>query len=654
MYVMKTIRDALVGLVLFLVALFLVSCTTPSATAFDPNLSAVQAQLTAEAAQNQAQLYSAMATGTAQAPIVDITRTAAAFEIAEAYARSTSTAAAQTHMAALTVTAQIWTPTPNATMTAVFAQSYADATRVANEITLNNLAVERARDSNIWNARKEMIFLISLLLVALAAAYALIKRMSIVPQAVDERGRIVPVINVLEGTIVDIERSANGMVDMSKKFLAQLPAITAERQADVTTLAQKVDMSTRAKLPLSLLKKLDQLENPERPALPAPDEEQDPILIDYPLPEWNDWMQNWKPGFLALGVNGNGLLQIDPLRDSHLLFAGTTGSWKTRGGARVVITCALASGWQVIIAGKQLDYQVFGEHPNAHLVPFSFLKDPTKAIDLLRAVYAEIERRDKMMSRSNYGLWKDTGQTHTMVVIDEFSNLADACEDIDPARRKELWRWARMDTAEARKYGINMIYLLQDPTAQSIDLKIRRNTTPIMFRVKDYVSSRTLLNVSGAEMLADRHFLTKTIRLESAAAFAPTDDEIRQFLRAHPVQTADQPAWIDGVLVPDPALEDGKQDQISGPAQEPGEIAQSDSVSDWLHSLDDKSYRVIELHLAGGKSNTEIGRLVYGTSNGTISHNVRTVIEEYERRNKGTTTTTTTTPKMPDLGTVAA
>ena len=292
------IRDVLIGLVLFLIAVLVASCSTGTpATAFDPNLSAVQSQLTAEAAQNQAQLYSAMATGTAAAPIIAITQTAAAQQIdatstaqALAYQQQAWTITAQsvqsTETAAMTATARAWTPTPNATMTAVFAQSYADATRVANEITLNNLEVERARDSNVAKVVITYGGAIVLMILIVIGFYQFLRVKAFVPHQVDERGKVIPMINVIDGTAFDIERSANGMIGTTQKFLAQLPKITAERQADVTELAQKVDMFTRARLSASLFK---QLENREPLALPEPVK---PLDTNFLLPSW-DLMSAW-------------------------------------------------------------------------------------------------------------------------------------------------------------------------------------------------------------------------------------------------------------------------------------------------------------------------------------------------------------------------
>lgn len=618
---------------LLLVAL-LAACGTPAvSTATQPDLflDAASSRLTAEAALRQAQLQEGMLTATAQAPIVHITETSAALSVmgTQSSISSTSTAALWTPTASPIPTTTP-SPTPNAPMTSTFAAVQAVQTQTI-------LKVQREQMTNPARAVFWYTVAIVLMFIGVAVAYVLIKRAAFMPTPMNEQGRVHPMLNVLDAVSWDIERSANGVVGTNQKFLKQLPAITSERQDQVTARSQMVDMATRARLPRRLL------EEQSRGQLPAGEAQ-----IEYPLPEWSAWMQNWRPGQIALGVNEKGLLQADPENYAHFLFAGTTGSWKTRGGMRVVVTCALASGWQVIIAGKQLDYKVFEGHPNAHLVPFSLLKDPTRAIELLRGVYTEIERRDRQMSYSGYSLWSQTGRSQTLVVVDEFSNLSDALEDIDSVRRKELWRWARMDTAEARKYGIHMAYALQDPTAQSIDLRIRRNTTPVMFRVKDATSSRTLLNTNGAEMLSARHFLASMVKLERGAAFAPTDEEILQFLNAHPAGATEQPEWIEGVLTHQPNLPETKQEAIeAGPVQDqPKPLT---SMAEFINSLDVKGTRIIELYQTGGLSQAAIEEQVFGYTGGTAGRTVKRLIEKY-REIKNLTTTTTTTEKMPDLG----
>lgn len=618
---------------LFLMMLIVSACAPASQQ--DLLVNSVSNRATADAAIQQAQLQEQFMTATAQAPIIHITSTAAAFAMQQSYAAATSTAAAQQQALAMTTTAQSWTPTPNATTTAIFLALNAQSTQTA-------LALQRQEISNQFNAIRDGVFLISLLLFAIVLLMLTVRRERHKPATVDERGRIMPIIDVVHGTVTDIERMPNYRGSMVENLLmellrqklnlpAPLPQITAERQDRVTSMSQLVDMGTRARLPRRLLEAQGLLDpDADERLLPAGDEP--PLLIEYPLPEWNPWMQNWKPGHLALGINENGLLQADPEQNPHFLFAGTTGSWKTRGGVRVLVTCALASGWQVIIAGKDLDYRVFENHPNAHLLPFSMLKDPTRAIELLRSVYAEIERRNNMMSHSGHSLWAQMGKSRTMVVVDEFSNLADALEDIGKERRQELWRWARMDTAEARKFGIHMVYALQDPTAQSIDLRIRRNTTPVMFRVKDAASSRTLLNTNGAELLSARHFLTVMLGLERGAAFAPSDEEISQFLTQHPVnKVSDDEGWIDGVISDAPAK---LRDQSQTP-----EDAPPASLDQLISSLNDEGLRIIEMHQAGHSLN-EIQRQVIGHTGGAAYNKVSEIIRQYKAA------TSTTTPEM--------
>lgn len=616
-------------LLFFVLMLVLISCGT-APTAFDPNLYAAQSQMTAQAANNQAQLFGMMATGTAQAPIIHITETAAAYSFigTRSSIDTTATAILWTPTAS-PVPTNTPSPTANVVMTGTFAAMHAIQTQTV-------LKVQRDEMTNKGRAMSWYVLAAVILMVGLVYAYVHVKRLSFLVIPMNEQGRSQSMLNVIDATATDMERSANGTAGVNSKYLKLLPAITGERQDQVTARSQIVDMATRARLPRRLL------EEQSRGQLPAGDES---LQVEYPLPEWDAWMQNWRRGQIALGVNEKGLLQADPADYAHFLFAGTTGSWKTRGGMRVVVTCALASGWQVVIAGKQLDYKIFEQHPNAHLVPFSLLRDPVRAIDLLRGVYAEIERRDRQMSQSGYSLWSQTGRPQTLVVVDEFSNLSDALEDIDPTRRKELWRWARMDTAEARKYGIHMAYALQDPTAQSIDLRIRRNTTPVMFRVKDATSSRTLLNMNGAEMLSARHFMASMVRLERGAAFAPTDEEIQRFLQAHP-SAAEQSDWIEGVLMQQTSLPETKQDMIAGPGQEPPKPM---TVASFVNSLDEKGMKVLKLYQQGGMSQAAIEDAVFGYTGGAAGRAVKKTIERY-RELKNMTTTTTTTEKTPDLG----
>jgi hypothetical protein len=249
----------------------------------------------------------------------------------------------------------------------------------------------------------------------------------------------------------------------------------------------------------------------------------------------------WQGGGLPLGMSEGGLLIVDPEAFPHFLFAGTTGSGKTRFGLRPLITAALADGWHVSIFDRSgLDFQPFQQHPNASLV---ILEDPSDSVDYLTALYDVVHARFEWMMKVGASTWgRAPGHKppRVLAVFDEFSNLADS---LTGAQREELWRYARMIAAEGRKAGVHLALALQDPTHRSIDLRIRRNCVPLSFRVKDGEASRVVLGASGAEALPPRHFLTVIHDLTRAVAFSPDDDQIHSFLAARRVPVHPKPDW---------------------------------------------------------------------------------------------------------------
>jgi DNA segregation ATPase FtsK/SpoIIIE-like protein len=253
-------------------------------------------------------------------------------------------------------------------------------------------------------------------------------------------------------------------------------------------------------------------------------------------------LDSWSGGGLPLGQCASGLLLVDPEAFPHFLFAGTTGSGKTRFGLRPLITAALADGWHVSIFDRAgVDFTPFRNHPNAVL---TLLQDPADTIDYLGALYEVVEARFEWMRKVGANTWsRAPGRKppRVLAVFDEFSNLADS---LLGRQREELWRWARMVAAEGRKAGVHLALALQDPTYKSIDLRIRRNCMPLSFRVKDSEASRVVLGASGAESLPPRHFLAVLHDLTQAVAFAPDDDEIATFLANRRVPVYPRPDWL--------------------------------------------------------------------------------------------------------------
>jgi hypothetical protein len=82
------------------------------------------------------------------------------------------------------------------------------------------------------------------------------------------------------------------------------------------------------------------------------------------------------------------------------------------------------------------------------------------------------------------------------------------------------------------------------PRWRSIDLGIRRNCTPLTFRVNDGDASRVILNAPGAEGLGQRQFLTVMQNIVQGVAFAPSDEQIAAFLASRQVPVLPRPDWL--------------------------------------------------------------------------------------------------------------
>jgi hypothetical protein len=306
-------------------------------------------------------------------------------------------------------------------------------------------------------------------------------------------------------------------------------------------------------------------------------------------------LDSWTGAGLPLGVTARGLLTADPETAPHLLIAGTSGSGKTRYGLRPIIAAALAARWQVFIFDRSgVDFTPFSS--TATLV---ILSEARQAVQYLALIYGELNHRLTQLRESGASTW-GRGQLgpRLLCVFDEFSNLADSMPDSD---RAELWRYARMVAAEGRKAGVHLALALQDPTHRSIDLRIRRNCTPMAFRVKDGEASRVVLGSGGAEALPNRQFLTVLDGLSRAVAFAPSDEQLAAFVAARAPGLMPAPAWL---------------------------AAPATSVSTDTPAADDVA-RIRQMRAAGA-SLRAIEQAVYGYAGGQASARVKAALEPQE------------------------
>lgn len=266
-------------------------------------------RMTANAALLQAQWAEQAMTATAQAGIVPMTQTAAALIVQATNAQSTSLAAQQTQAGALTATAIWWTPTPNIDATATFAQLNAQNTAIANAAERDRLVLERQQSNNaFWATMEQMAPLVVLALLCGAAIWLMMlitRRQRFQTAKVDDRGNVLPVLDIVDGTVTDIDRNANYKGSMKNDWLTHLiaywfeqrtgtklmlPEVTAQRQDAVTFRDQMLDLATRG-LPAppksedarkaKVGEMMTQSQAPQRPQVQVIGPEQiQPILMD--------------------------------------------------------------------------------------------------------------------------------------------------------------------------------------------------------------------------------------------------------------------------------------------------------------------------------------------------------------------------------------
>lgn len=465
-----------------------------------------------------------------------------------------------------------------AAQTAVAAQAV-QADQAAQRIKITNEFLAWAKVAAPWVVMTVLV-IVAMFGSALYSQNRVIRR--------DANGQ--PPLVMQRGQLVNPDRMAYHYHDPKAPIVPPVGV-----QYRIAENAQKVD-ALRAMSGGSVPRRLEP-GGREQPDHQPQSQADDDTVIDA---DWRVVAEGWNGGALPMGVGKGGLITAHNDIAPHFLIAGTSGSGKTRCGLRPLAATALARGDQVIFLDRSgVDFQVFGSHPNAHLVR---LDQPEQAISYTEAAYDELQRRLRLMAdagESSWERWAGRPGPRVLIVLDEFSNLSDEIEPID---RGDLWRWTRMIAAEGRKAGMLLALALQDPTSKSIDLRIRRNCTRWVFRVQDMAASQVVLGAKGAEELQAGHFLTVMDGslqhgLGFSAPHGPDDAQLSAFLAAHPVPQLPPPDWMEA------AEEDAPESTDA-----------------------DKAEQVRELK-AQGLSARAIARIVYGYTGGAAYESVRAILQ---------------------------
>ena len=342
------------------------------------------------------------------------------------------------------------------------------------------------------------------------------------------------------------------------------------------------------------------------------------------LPDWSMLTNGWDGKKVPYGANANGLLLADPTNEPHWLIVGRTRTGKSRYGLRTIAASALTMGYQVLFIGKRVDFYPFETHPNAKIVGVDLYNNPMKYFETLRCVAMLMKERDDYLTERRMSIWQQTGRPQLYVVLDEFSSAVKQLNATKPGAGNLVSSMATALIQEGGKYGINVIQVVQDATGASVDISARRNMGRMVFRVSEQTASDVALGVRGnpsAVGLPIRHFLSvigEDTGVVMGAAFAPSDEEVREFLSARPVTAHEPMDWIDGVAS---EVEERKPEPTAKPIFENNEKTPQAKIVDlWVAYLSRQEV----------PSLAEIERQVYGKTGGSYHNNVKKAIADFE------------------------
>jgi hypothetical protein len=646
------------------ITIMLAACEPMQANTPDIYFQAQQAQATSAAAQKDSEFYGRMLTGTAEAPIIHITETAAAVEVMRVYWTATAQQAATMTAAPMTQTAQAWTPTPNATSTHIAAQSELETTAMANQTRRDELALKREGIQNEFKAALPAVVLVVICCVLAWALLTQSRRERVRPIQRDARGDAPLLEDVVTGEIIDPDSNPNYSTGHSKSdirawlesrmgVVPQLPAVTAERQDAVKERDQLID-TARVHANKTIAPATNKY-------LPEPEAIGATGNNGFELPNWSI-LDGWNPKDGLPYYTGDGLKMIDTERYPHIAVIGMTGWGKSRRFIRPLIACILASGYRVLVIGKSADYWPFNVHTNFHLLNVSRITEPAQAdkyAATLKSIVQEMNRRDDFLTASKCSTWTHAGRPLTFVVLDELGN---ALSQLKADAKAQSIIWVTALVREGRKAGFNIILANQRATGMA---EILSQTGKAIFYV-ERDEEKAHHSLRGASDLDVGYFLAKFGASRLAGAFDPSDAELTSFIRTRQVPALEREDWIDGELITPPQIQTGAAPLIleSKPEPEPEpeqtyeEIAIEDRIATtWMNMRDSHTWkglndfeRTIYGEVKNGARQVKIKHViaeVQGWDEKDVTAEIEKMVTGWSATTPGTTNATTT-PKMPE------
>lgn len=346
------------------------------------------------------------------------------------------------------------------------------------------------------------------------------------------------------------------------------------------------------------------------------------------LPEQAPWelIRNYRGNGLPVGILEDGsLLDPDIETIAHRLFAGASGSGKSRQGTRPTVATALAKGFYVISLDirQSPDLKIFEGHKN-----FRSIVTPNKAMEsiiyYLEAIDAEVSHRWDALYKNDATTWSRMPGDHLpriLVVVDEYPSIIDELHLRYPLAAKAMQILVSNISRLARKAGIHVLLGAQNPTKDSVLPSIRRNMLSVVFRTTDQRASLAIAGVSGADKLMGKQFLAndQTGKISRGVAFAPSDNEIIDVI-GRDVPHHETPTWVDNPPSSSAVL---------------STMQQRNRLPDKSQVVQDRNTQIIELWKAqkatGNVSLSKIENAIFGHTAGRAYRIVRRVIDDYEQ-----------------------
>lgn len=217
----------------------------------------------------------------------------------------------------------------------------------------------------------------------------------------------------------------------------------------------------------------------------------------------SDFVNNKSKLVLALGRDVAGRPNIvDLAKMPHMLISGTTGSGKSVAINSLIVSLLYRNTPQdvkfIFIDPKHVELTPYNGIP--HLLTPA-ITDADKAINALKWVVAEMERRYKLVAEAGkrniaeYNEKNELPLPYIVVVVDELANLmAVGKQDVEAAVVKLA--------SLARAVGIHLVLATQRPSTEVITGLIKANiSTRVAFKLPSQIDSRTILDAAGAEKL---------------------------------------------------------------------------------------------------------------------------------------------------------